>query len=235
MAAGWSQQFINYCERAGHGFWDEPLNAITNLAFQIAAGAISLLLRKADTADWPVAALALVAAATGAGTFLFHTFATRWALLADVIPIAMFIYGYLFLALRRFLRLQLAGAIILLAVFAGLNILTQAWGGRVLNSSFAYLPALLAILSVAAALVWQSARSSSLSIRNRRIARRLLLASALFAVSLFFRTIDRKACAIIPAGTHFLWHILNAVLLYWLLRIALEDPPPHARRDAAIM
>ena len=27
----------NYCERIGDGFWAEPLNAITNLAFILAA------------------------------------------------------------------------------------------------------------------------------------------------------------------------------------------------------
>ena len=29
-----------YCERAGDAFWAEPLNALTNLAFLLAAGSL---------------------------------------------------------------------------------------------------------------------------------------------------------------------------------------------------
>ncbi|NJN40478.1 MAG: hypothetical protein HC807_06085 [Gammaproteobacteria bacterium] len=38
-------------------------------------------------------------------------------------------------------------------------------------------------------------------------------------MSLTFRTLDRDLCAAIPLGTHFLWHLLNAVVLY---RLACE-------------
>ena len=33
----WSAQVDNYCERLAPGFWGEPINAFTNLAFLIAA------------------------------------------------------------------------------------------------------------------------------------------------------------------------------------------------------
>ena len=33
----WTAQIDGYCERLGPGFWAEPLNALTNLAFLIAA------------------------------------------------------------------------------------------------------------------------------------------------------------------------------------------------------
>lgn len=33
-------------------------------------------------------------------------------------------------------------------------------------------------------------------------------------MSLFFRTIDMAVCESIPIGTHFLWHLLNGVLVY---------------------
>jgi len=46
----------------------------------------------------------------------------------------------------------------------------------------------------------------------------LLLACGLFAASLLFRTIDQAACEWTRVGTHFLWHILNAVVLYLCVR-----------------
>ena len=33
----WTAYIDNYCERLLPGFWDEPLNAISNLAFWLAA------------------------------------------------------------------------------------------------------------------------------------------------------------------------------------------------------
>lgn len=228
MAAGWSQQLINYCERAGHGFWDEPVNALTNGAFIVAALAVIVMQLRGKARDRPVALLALVVLMVGAGSFLFHTFATRGAMLADVLPIAIFIYGYLLLALTRFAGLRLIAALAVLAAFFVINVMAQIWGGRALNGSVAYLPALLAMPAVALLLYWQAARSGGES--NLSTARGLLLAAGLFALSLLFRSIDREVCNAIPLGTHFLWHLLNAALLYWLLRLAALH-----RRTAAIM
>ena len=59
-----------------------------------------------------------------------------------------------------------------------------------------------------------------------------------FTMSLIFRTIDgwpkgnALGCMVremgegsVAIGTHPLWHILNAVTLYLLLRAAIENPP----------
>ncbi|MEE7476065.1 hypothetical protein [Methylobacterium hispanicum] len=37
MSTDWFEPIRAYCERAGAGFWDEPLNAATNAAFLVAA------------------------------------------------------------------------------------------------------------------------------------------------------------------------------------------------------
>jgi hypothetical protein len=52
--------------------------------------------------------------------------------------------------------------------------------------------------------------------------RALLLGAILFAVSLTFRTIDQPLCTFWPYGTHFIWHTLNALLLFWLLLTAMR-------------
>ena len=68
-----------------------------------AAAAAFVHWRRGDRKDWPALALIGVVTAVGIGSFVFHTVATRGAVLADVIHIAVFIYGYLLLALRRWL------------------------------------------------------------------------------------------------------------------------------------
>ena len=43
------------------------------------------------------------------------------------------------------------------------------------------------------------------------------VAGALLILSLTFRSLDAPLCARWPIGTHFVWHILNGILLGWLI------------------
>src|SRR5579871_1409996 len=104
----WSTPIDLYCERTDPSFWAEPANALTNVAFLIAAAAAFWSWRRVGGRDGPALALIVVVVAVGLGSFTFHTVATRGAVFADIIPIAIFIYGYLLLALRRFLHLSFA-------------------------------------------------------------------------------------------------------------------------------
>jgi hypothetical protein len=206
----WSKPLDLYCERTDASFWSEPVNAVSNAAFLIAAAAAFHLWRRGDRADWPALALIAVVAVVGVGSFVFHTVATRAAILADVIPIAVFIYGYLLLALIRFLHFRcIAAGAIVVAFAASAQALSALAPPRLLNGSVGYLPALAALIAVALAAKEQGARRS------------LGLAALVFAISLGFRTADIALCPESPLGTHFVWHILNAVVLYMLLRTAM--------------
>ena len=95
----WSRQIFNYCERMLNGaFWAEPLNALTNIAFWLAAIAAFILWLRTPGTERRIFDLLLIilVAIIGTGSFLFHTFATRWSILADTTPIGLFIW-----ALRR--------------------------------------------------------------------------------------------------------------------------------------
>ncbi len=62
-------QLDGYCERIDPSFWSEPVNAITNAAFLIAA-----LYMWRRSRSLPMAqALCVVLFAIGVGSFLFHT------------------------------------------------------------------------------------------------------------------------------------------------------------------
>jgi hypothetical protein len=215
----WRAPVIDYCERQSPAFWAEPANAVSNFAFIIAAAAGFLLWRRRGGADYPALALIIVTASVGVGSFIFHTVATRGAMLLDVIPIAIFIYGYFLLALRRYFRLPMAPAAAMTLAFAA----GSSFAGTIeaLNGSVGYLPA-LAALSIFAALLWSRGQSET--------ARALAAAALLFAISLVFRTIDRAVCPMFPLGAHFVWHLLNACVLWLLLRAAIRAAP---RRDQA--
>jgi hypothetical protein len=209
----WSTPIDLYCERTDASFWAEPANALTNVAFLIAAVAAFAQWRRQGECDGgrdgPALALIGVVVAVGLGSFAFHTMATRGAMLADVIPIAIFIYGYLLLALRRFLHLSAGVAIAIVVAYAvGAQAMSWLAPPGALNGSVGYLPALIALIAVARA--------------TRGPARRgLELAVMMFTISLALRTIDAAACDTFPLGTHFLWHLLNAAVLYVLLQTAI--------------
>lgn len=65
-----------YCERLGPGLLAEPLNAITNLAFFIAAWLLWRQSRIAGSLTGGVILLLALLVAFGVGSSLFHTFAT---------------------------------------------------------------------------------------------------------------------------------------------------------------
>ena len=199
----WSAPVDLYCERVDASFWAEPVNALTNAAFLIAAAVAYGQWRAAGGRDAPALALILVTAIVGA---------------VPIIPIAVFIYGYLLLALRRFLGVSLIWALVLLAAFAAVSHALAAVVPRgFLNGSYYYLPALGALLTMG----W---------LASGRTRRTLLLAAAVFTVSITFRSIDIAVCDAFPLGTHFLWHTLNGAVLYLLLRAAIT-----AKQAAAAM
>ncbi len=224
MASGWHASVDGYCERLDSSFWAEPVNAITNLSFVLAATIAFRSITSHRSLDPAAGMLLALVLAIGIGSFLFHTFATRWAALADTTPIMVFILLYLTLILRRGFGLRWPWAILIGLLFLPLSIAiisgTRMITGGLLGGSSGYLPALGA-LSVSGLLLRR---------RNADMGHALLLAAALFLISLTFRTLDEPLCNLAPLGTHFVWHILNGILLgYLVVTLAVMRPgaPPR--------
>ncbi len=196
-----------YCERIGTGFWAEPINALTNISFILAAWGAWRLSRRSSTLSPGIWLLLATAVAIGIGSFVFHTVATHWARVFDVLPILIFQLLFLWLYGRRVIALTRPTSGLLLVGF-----LAAAFLGRqfpaVLNGSLIYAPAFLAIL----ALGLYHARTAA----NGQFD--LLAAAAVLAAALFFRTIDNAVCTAFPYGTHFLWHLLNGLVVYLAIR-----------------
>jgi hypothetical protein len=189
-----------YCERLGPGLLAEPVNAVTNGAFLLAAWQLQRLARRNGNHDRGVLALAALALAIGIGSSLFHTFATAWALAADVLPILLFQLVFLLLYLRRQLGLEQPAALGLCLAFL-LACLAVRGLPPLLNGSLVYAPT----LAVLALLGWHQLR--------RQGSWLLVGATGLFSLSLLLRSLDNALCPLWPVGTHLFWHLLNAAVL----------------------
>ena len=212
-----------YCERTGPGLWAEPANALTNLAF-IAAGLWGVWqVRRYRTGAF-AEVLAWWVVAIGIGSTLFHTFATKGTIWADILPIAGFTLAYTLFNLRRFLGMEWGKAIlVLVAFYAVAGLITYAvpdWLRQASNGTTGYLPPFLALAFFGA---WVAATGNRAGWYN-------LTGSAIFVVSVICRMIDPLVCASFPLGTHFLWHVFNGMMLAVLLAATAWFGAPKVRQ-----
>jgi hypothetical protein len=233
-------KIYNYCERGQDGaFWAEPLNAVSNGAFIVAAlfATVAWLALPRDRRGFAEAVLIVLTYVIGVGSFLFHTYANRWSAYADTIPIGLFMLATFAFVLRRFFGLNWILVLVgLAAFFAALRYagtiecrpallpVTAAAGARCLNGTVGYTPAFFALAGSA----------TGLAMMRHPAWRSLLVAALVFLVAMTFRTLDLEVCDLTrigghARGTHFLWHILNAVTLYILLRAAIWHGGPRLR------
>lgn len=211
----WTAYVDAYCERVAPGFWGEPLNALSNLAFLVAAVATFLLSRSGPRPARSGYVLAAIIGLIFLGSSAFHTTATRWGAALDSAFIAVFLLFYIVLFARLFWSVPWKLAWLAAPAFLAFTALVAATLGQVFRGPGIYLSALLGLAVLAAALYLSKQPD------RRPHWRPFALAAAVFTVSLSFRTSDHAVCSTLPTGTHFLWHLLNAVTLFIVSRAAI--------------
>lgn len=216
----WFQPADIYCERTDPSFWAEPVNALTNLAF-ILAGLLLVLHRQP-----PARTLGALIILIGIGSFLFHTFANRLTGFLDVLFIGVYLVTYAWLwpkwvtqSGRLFSALSTA-SLIGLVVAASLATAALASIAPDLPPG-AYLGAWFYLIALA-----------TLSATNHRKSGIWLWVTAgLFLVSITARQLDLPLCET-TGGTHWLWHVLNALVLYASAKALLIGASQSTRNGA---
>ena len=201
-----------YCERVGAGLWAEPINALTNISFFLAAVAIWFLSQRLGIIDIAIRLLIALLISIGIGSSLFHTFATPFTKILDIIPIALFQIAYLWIYSRQVMRFKSIQAVMLIILLLSSIVVTFQFT-EILNGSITYAPGICILLGLGV-YHWQ----------RRKQGRTLLLAATgVFLLALFFRSIDLAICAYWVIGTHFLWHLLNGVVLYLSMKALIQN------------
>jgi hypothetical protein len=209
-----------YCERTTPGFWAEPVNALTNLGFVITAWLIWRCARREQAQGASVVVLTVLILAISLSSFLFHTLAseaTRWL---DILSIFVFQLLYLGIYCRRVIMLPLPLSCLLSLLL--LQAAVAASQAEYLNGSLIYAPAWLVILVL-----------GLYHLRSQKPGRGLLLmATAVFLVAIALRSIDNGICSQFATGTHFLWHLLNALVIYLAMLALILNLAPNRLRPA---
>ncbi len=196
----------SYCERIAPGLLGEPLNAITNFAFMIAAIWLwQIAKRHGRDHSWMLRTLLILLFATGVCSLIFHTFANVIGVVLDSLALTLCLLAAILFSARVWLHqkwgiaalwpLGMIGAAFVMASVVPVQ--GAAYLGPFVTGG------LLAILLIR---------------RGHPAGRDVAIAIAFFVPSFLFRTMDAPVCDAFPAGTHFMWHILNACVLGFAIR-----------------
>ncbi len=203
----WTQQFDGYCERADFTFWAEPINAITNAALILAA----VIMARRTQGNRGAQILCLILFLIGIGSFLFHTFATAWAAVADVSPILTFILVYLFLVNRDVVgwspTISVIGTMLFVPYAAVVVAILNFNAFLAISNYYWSVPLLLVIYAVA---LWRA---------HPETTRGFVVGAVILCISITLRSLDMQVCDAFPLGTHFTWHILNAIMLGYMIHV----------------
>jgi hypothetical protein len=203
----WSDPVDAYCERLGEGWFAEPLNALSNLAFVLAAWALWALQNRAPRGGLPLNLRLLphLMLLVGAGSLAFHTLARVWTGWLDSVVILLFCCTFLYAFMLGAARTRRTTAFITALAFAAASIAVSRLDiGAAFNGSATYTPNLVGLFVM----------TSYVHRRGARVFRSFLLASVTLAIALLMRTIDLALCPQLPLGTHFIWHVLAAFVLW---------------------
>ncbi len=202
--------FLDYCERASlNNFSFEPLNTISNIGFLLAA---ILLFYKTKGQNLSAVLLSFIILTISIGSSLWHIYAKEPYLQGDVLPIMSFILLYIYFFLCQIIKMNKILAIVNVIIFFILNLLVENYlPSNLFNGSIMYvLPSIVLLIMLIFMLK-----------TNHPLAKNLLYTIIIWSISIFFRTIDFMVCPYIIFGTHFIWHILNAIVLYRLANLLI--------------
>jgi len=202
-----------YCERAGSSAYNaEPVNAITNIAFFIAAYYLYKLLKTKNltTKSWLV--FPVVLAFIGLGSTLFHVFSTPITLVLDFTPLYLFYLLFLYKFFKT-LNLSLTQIILIMIGFAATIIsLTIFIPPDFLNGSIRH----VVLASILLLFIFISVK------HFKHESKTLIHVFIFYAFGIFFRTIEPIICPQFPLGTHFSWHLIMALAAFYAVKFLTQ-------------
>lgn len=204
----WNDPLDNYCERTSSAFWAEPLNVLTNFSFFFAFIYCYSLLRKTAGKTGATVLLTWIVWTmlfTAVGSFLFHTVATKLTMWGDILPILLFLLSSIYYFLFHLMSWSKLKTILLLLIFLIVSVvLCLPPFNQYLNGSLLYAPTVLVLLYFSYYFP------------------KMKWVLSVFILSLIARTLDQIVCDSFPLGLHFIWHLLNGLVMVLTFRVMVD-------------
>jgi len=202
-----------YCEGGNFlEFLAEPLNATSNVAFILVGFGIYKLLIKHRIQKVEYRVVLILIFLIGFGSFFWHTTRNSFTLLLDAIPSALSftLITYIFLSKlikNKAFAFLIAGLLLPSRFFISSIAPTDTISSLIRNSVNATV--FLVIIA------WSFKKYG-------RIAFEGLVVLSVYLTAIIMRGIDLQVCQTFPLGTHFLWHIMNALAVYLAVKFLIK-------------
>lgn len=212
------------CEFQSNLLRSQPINLLTNIAFLVSSFLTFALIKKNKIKDKGIYLLFIASILIGLGSISHHTIPNNFTLLLDGLPIYIFLFVGLsqllyILTNNRFWAVLLTTLYVLLNFFAPIVI-------KLPFDPNAVTPIVNLVFLLPIILIFYKRFGSKTNV--------LTFSFGLYALATTFFLLDEKICYQFPIGTHFLWHIFNAISIYYLVRyIVLIKYSPEGRENRA--
>lgn len=201
-----------YCEHSNLEFLAEPLNAISNIAFIFAGIGIYRLLIKSGIQKVEYKAILILIFLIGIGSFLWHATRNLYTMLLDVVPVALSFTLIIYVLLSKLIGNKLI-ALLIAALLLPARFFISSFASTDIISSLIRNAIIFATILVL--VVWSFKKYG-------RVALEGLSVLAIYLLAISMRVMDLQICPTFNMGTHFLWHILNAVAVYLAVKFIIK-------------
>lgn len=216
--------FYGVCERQHpEGIFAEPLNVLSSIFFFVAAWVIFEKCKNHPEIKFEkkldIHILNFLMFAIGLSSMIFHMAPSKYTELMDIAFIVTFINLYFLSFLIRMAHLKTFAIIVCFVALTGFSHMLVSQFPNAMNDSIAYLSTVITVIFMAI----------FLKKKKRAGAKDFGYVAVLGVISLTFRSIDNYVCDTVQFGTHFMWHSLNAVIIYLLMNQLVRSINRRAR------
>lgn len=205
-------KFPQYCESVVNFWLHEPLNAITNFAFFVGAYFLYKLIKRNEHNMRLGTVLIVLMVILGAGSLAWHSYRSVPTLLMDEIPIYIFIiFAFIFLvqSLTRNYKTTILASLSMASIYYALFAYIPAL--NIFQGSLKYVFAVIIFLVLNTLITRKFGQECS-----------FVLSLGILVGAIIFRIIDLYICSAFPIGTHFIWHISVATVIYFSSKVILK-------------
>lgn len=195
---------------ASSPYCEKTLNVITSFAFFTSAYFSYRLLVKNKLNKLSLNILPILITLIGIGSSAFHLFPNIRTSTMDVGSIILFAAFAIFLLIQKLtknIKLSIAVIAFYSLLLVSISLVPVWWAALIRNS--------LILSSVVLIYFYFKQKSNN-------IASQLLLISLVYGLAIFVSYLDHKVCRYFPFGTHFIWHLLTAILTYSTVKLEID-------------